>query len=272
MKLKSYFCFMKNIFTFCLLISSPLVFGQVDILDEDFQSGIPVSWTVVDNDFLTPVDTLYTDAWIAILDPENDQDTVASSTSYFTPVGDASRWLITPPLVLGAYGNSVSWKAKSHDASYPDDYVVLVSTTDNQITSFIDTIGYIQEENFEWTFRKSDLSVEGFDSQTIYIAFVNTTSDGFKLYMDSIIVEKESSASIHAIQNIELSIFPNPTSDQLVVQSPFVISSVRIIDNTGKVLIKQKGNTINVSTLTTGFYYVESLINGYAVTRQFFKQ
>lgn len=264
---------MKNIITVCFLVVSSLVFAQVEILNEDFQSGIPLNWTVIDNDLLTPVDPDYSAAWISITDPENDQDTVAASTSYFTAAGDASRWLITPSLSLGAYGNFVSWKAKSHDASFPDDYVVLVSTTDNQLTSFTDTIGYVQEENFEWTFREADLSASGYNSQDIYIAFVNTTSDGFKLYVDSIIVEKENTSTVNELASaIDLSVYPNPATDQIHIQSPYMISSIRIMDASGKIVIKEKNSTVNVSSLSTGFYYVESLINGYSITRKFFKQ
>lgn len=262
----------KNIFLALITFTSTFVFGQVDLVNEDFQSGMPINWTIVDNDSNTPVDPLFSNAWITTTDPENDQDTVAASTSYFSPIDTADRWLITPPLVLGAYGNRISWKAKSHDASYPDDYIVLVSTTNTDITSFTDTIGLIQEENFEWTYREVDLSLEGYTSQTIYIAFVNNTVDGFILYMDSIHVVKEDPVSIKEIQAFEFSVYPNPASEQIQIVSPFNITSVRIINAAGQIVLKENSKTVVVSNLDSGVYYVEVLINGYAVTRKFIKE
>ena len=116
---------------------------------------------------------------------------MASATSYFSPIDTAYRWLITPALNLGAFGNKISWSAKSHDPSYPDDYLVLVSHTDAEPSSFTDTIGNIEEENFEWTNRSVDLSQNGYDDSTIYIAFVLRTFDGFMLYLDDFLVEKD---------------------------------------------------------------------------------
>ena len=118
----------KNSILALITFSSLNTFAQTTIISEDFQSGIPVSFSIVDNDGLTPNSAVaeYTSAWISIADPEDNMNMVAGSTSFFEPVGEADRWLITPLLVLGNYGNSISWDAKSHDASFPDDYLVLV--------------------------------------------------------------------------------------------------------------------------------------------------
>lgn len=262
----------KNIFLAVITFTSTFVFGQVDLVNEDFQSGMPINWTIVDNDSNTPVDAIFTSAWITTVDPENDQDTVAASTSYFTSADTASRWLITPPLALGAYGNHLSWKAKSHDPSYPDDYLVLVSTTNTSLSSFTDTIGRVQEENFEWTYRQVDLSLEGYTSQTIYVAFVNNTIDGFILYMDSIHVVKEDPVSIAELQSFEFSIYPNPSSDNINIISPYEITSVKVINAAGQVVMNEKENVITISSLDPGIYYIEALVNGYAVTRKFIKE
>lgn len=262
----------KIIILALITVTSAFVFGQVDLIDEDFQSGIPINWTMVDNDANMPVDPIYTNAWVVVADPENNLDSVASSTSYFNPVDTASRWLITPPLLLGAYGNQLSWKAKSHDPSYPDDYIVLVSTTNTELASFTDTIGLVQEENFEWTYRQVDLVLEGYVSQTIYIAFVNNTVDGYILYMDSIHVVKEDPVSINEIEKLEFSVYPNPASDKIQIISPFDITSVRIINFSGQVVMKENNTELLISSLDSGVYYIEVLINGFAVTHKFIKE
>lgn len=147
---------MKLIFTCCLFFLSVEIFAQSYILDTDFQLGIPTNYSIVDNDFNAPNSQVanFTSAWIGIVDPEDSTNKVAAATSYFSLEDTASRWLITPALSLSSFGNFISWKAKSHDPSFPDNYMVLVSTTDNQISSFLDTIGDIEQENFEWTERE----------------------------------------------------------------------------------------------------------------------
>ena len=195
---------MKIIKTLFFTLLAFQFFGQISVFETDFQGGIPSEMTIIDNDLNVPNTAVseYTDAWICISDPENPSDSVAASTSWFTPIDTADRWLITPQLILGSYGNSIYWDSKSQDASYPDDYYILASTTDMNPSSFVDTLGYIQQENFEWTNRSVDLSAEGYDSQSIYIAFVLRTYDGFKLYIDDIQVFKDDDASNQETSNI----------------------------------------------------------------------
>jgi len=60
------------------LIFSTSLIAQVDILTEDFETGIPLSFTIVDADGLNPDNSVseYTSAWISVPDPEDPTDTV----------------------------------------------------------------------------------------------------------------------------------------------------------------------------------------------------
>ena len=258
--------------SFLLIITCSSVNSQVTILDENFQLGMPVNWEIINNNPSSPVDPNYANGWIVISDPNNSYDSVISSTSYFAPVGTSDDWLITPQLSLGNYGNSLSWKAKSHDASFPDSYKVLLSTTGKLVTDFTHLIGNVNEENFEWTFRSTALDSANFLGQDIYIAFVNTTHDGFKLYMDSITVIKEDPATIKEISNFEFSMYPNPVNDLLHFNSSFEISTIRIINNSGQVLIENNSAIIDVSKLVGGIYYAEIESNGFKSIRKFTKK
>jgi hypothetical protein len=234
--------------------------SQTDILNTDFQSGIPVTYTVVDNDGLTPNSQVaeYTAAWISIQDPENSLNTAASSTSFFDPIGTADRWLISPALTLGNYGNYFEWRAKSQDASYPDDYLVLVSATDNQLASFTDTIGYVMEENFEWTARKVNLSTEGYDGQTIYIAFVNVTENGFKLYVDDIHCWKNDPVGINEnTAKLSLKVYPNPFIDKLTIETNEEILGIGLFSLNGSELIHTTNKELNASNIPSGIYFVK---------------
>ena len=111
--------------TLVFILLSSISFGQTPVLFDAFQTGIPLYYSMVDSDGLTPNAAVseYTSAWISAVDPDDPTNKVASSTSYFTPAGRADRWLITPQMTLGAFGNSLSWNGKSHDATYPEAIV-----------------------------------------------------------------------------------------------------------------------------------------------------
>ena len=256
-----------NIF-FCAIICST-VCAQVTVFETDFQNGIPSNMLLIDNDLNTPNEAVaeFNAAWICIADPENPNDTVAASTSWFDPIDTADRWMITPALSLGSYGNDITWNAKSQDASFSDDYYVLISTTDDNISSFTDTLGYIQQENFEWTERSIDLSENGFDDETIYVAFVLRTYDGYKLYLDDILVVKEDNASIHEVNLLNVSIYPNPATESVNLKSEYTIDYSEIIDLSGKTILKTNESNIDVRFIDKGVYIIKIYIGGNIVNK-----
>jgi len=243
-----------------LLSVSSFAYSQTDLLNSDFQVGIPSNYTIVNNDGFTPDDQVaeYTSAWIAVVDPDNALDTLASSTSFFNPQGTASRWMITPALSVGSYGNFMEWNAKSQDASFPDDYLVLVSTTDNLLASFTDTIGYIMEENVDWTTRKVNLSEKGYTNQSLFIAFVNVSVDGYKLYVDDIHVWKEDPASVQELaKENSIKAFPNPASEVVNIESGEAIEIVQLLNSNGQLLAQTTEKTISLLEFPAGIYFLK---------------
>lgn len=232
--------------------------AQTTILSTDFQQGIPANYSMVDNDGFTVNAEVseFTAAWITLPDPENPTDTVAATTSYFESADTASRWLITPPVSLGSFGNYISWNAKSHDPSFPDDYLVLISTTGTNLSDFTDTLGYVEQENFEWTNREVNLGTQGYINQTVYFAFVDVTYDGFILYLDDIIVRKEDPVGMHEINTVQTSLYPNPTIEFIQVKSDTPIETIRIMDMNGNELLVSSEEKLNVSELSNGTYLV----------------
>lgn len=245
--------------------------AQTIVLSEEFTNGIPTTWSLIDNDNNTVDASVseYTEAWIAKADPENNTDTVASSTSFFSPIDRADRWLITPGLDLGTFGNLIAWQTKSHDPSYPEDYKVLISTTDTQISSFTDTLALVSDATPFWTEYEFNLSDLGYNGSTIYVAFVLTTFDGFKLYLDDVLVTKEDPVSVDEIYaESSISCYPNPTSDLITVKSEENLSfSVHTLN--GKEVKTGTTNTpLSIAELENGIYMVRVLIkDGVAVKR-----
>ncbi len=259
------------------LIASCLTFAansQTDIFTTDFQTGIPVNYSVVDNDGLIPDAQVanFSDAWISLQDPENSADTIVGSTSFFSPIGTASRWLITPAINLGAYGNFIEWQAKSHDASYPDDYMLLVSTTDNQISSFTDTIYTVIGENFEWTTRQVSLSANGYNSETVYLAFVNNTEDGFILYLDDLYAWKEDPVSVNEIAAaIHVNVYPNPTAEIVNVETSAQLIQIELLSLNGDLMLSSKNASLNLSNYPVGVYFLKVVTEEGIVVKRIIK-
>lgn len=239
------------------------VSAQTVILDEDFQQGIPMAtWSIVINDTntLDPSVIEFAPGWIALADPENTSDTVAGASSYFTEPAEADRWLITPSLTLGSYGNYIQWKARSHDPSYPDGYYVMVSTTDTQISSFTDTIATLGFENPDWTTRLVNLSNEGYANQTIYIGFRLRSYDAFKLYLDSINVRIDDPVGINELNAaVAIDLYPNPAKSNVTIKAKD-LQSATVFSLDGQVVMEQSlktTNVLSVESLPAGTYLVE---------------
>lgn len=240
-----------------------LTSAQSDILLTDFQSGIPVDYSMLNLDNLTldPDVSEYTSAWISKEDPDDATNFVASSTSFFSPAGQANRWLITPQLTLGAFGNYLTYKAKSHDATFSDSYYVLVSKTDTQASSFVDTLKVVNQASPYWSNDTINLSDAGLDNESVYLAFILRSYDGFKLYLDSVHVWKEDPVSVNKIVNLDFNLYPNPTNDVIHVTSKQEITTVRIFDLNGKKVIESKMEYISLGNLQSGSYFIEVEIN-----------
>ncbi|MBM3160329.1 MAG: choice-of-anchor J domain-containing protein [Bacteroidetes bacterium] len=245
---------------FLLMLNFQIGNTQITLLSSDFQSGIPSNYTILNNDGNSPFSTMTPfigqEAWISFQDPDSTLNLVAAATSYFETADSADRWLITPKLTLSSFGNYISWNAKSHDPSFPDDYVVLLSTTDSLPSSFTDTIGSVEQENFEWTEREVDLSALGLNDSSVYIAFVLRTFDGFKLYLDDIMVRGEDASGVNESTVADFKVYPNPFRDVLQIKSDMSLESILIKDLNGKTLLETTDKTINLSFLMNGYYFV----------------
>jgi hypothetical protein len=263
----------KIILAFLLIPFSNQIFAQTDLLSVDFQSGIPSNFTLVDNDGNTPNSALseFINPWIVYDDPDSLNNKVAASTSFFTVEDSADRWLITPPIQLGAFGNFLNWKAKSHDPSFPDDYFVLLSTTGTNLSDFIDTLGAIEQENFEWTSREVNLSTQGYNNQQVYIAFVIRTFDGFKLYLDDLKVRKEDPVNVFENELFSVNLFPNPFQTELIIQTDEVIDFIRVFDTKGSLLLESKSTSLDLAHLDKGNYFVQISSGSKFVTRKVVK-
>lgn len=257
--------------TIALLVVSSASQAQTVLLEENFTSGIPATWTLFNEDGLIPDADVaeFTTAWIGKI---LGSDTAAASTSYYDTTGQANDYLITPKVSIGNFSRVV-WSARSVDASYPDGYQVLISTTDSLPGSFTDTLMTVIAETGYLNTRSVELDVEGYANQDVFIAFQNNTDNGYILLIDDIKVLGAETASISTITRDEFAtIYPNPTAEFLNINTADEIISVSIYSTAGQLLISDQTSRLDVSILNAGIYFAQiKTVNGLE-TIQFVKR
>ena len=82
-----------------------------------------------------------------------------------------------------------------------------------------------------------------------------------------------STVSIDEYNASDFSIYPNPTSDQLTIESELDINEVSIVDLTGKTILTSSYEAhINVANLSAGVYFIKLINDNKTVTKKFIKQ
>jgi Cleaved Adhesin Domain/Secretion system C-terminal sorting domain len=196
------------IFAFCLLFTAAYSFSQVvsrsndpgsigivpefvpcegaAIFEEEFESGIPAGWTILDLDGATPRPEMGLVAgWQPRVGYNDTNNHIAVSPSWYVTPGASDDWLITPQISIS--GNvCFSWIAYSQDQFYPEDYEIRISTTTADTAGFFAHAALltVEEEDHDLFFRSLNLSA--FSGQSVYLAFRQTSDDQFVLGLDDI--------------------------------------------------------------------------------------
>ena len=77
----------------------------------------------------------------------------------------------------------------------------------------------------------------------------------------------------HPVLNSDITIYPNPTSHQLTIDTELKLSKITIIDITGKIIMITKENkrTINVTNLSDGIYFIKLNTDQKTIIKKFVK-
>jgi PKD repeat protein len=159
---------------------------------EQFEAGWPAGYQRFDNDPFTPalaVNPPFTGtnatAWLD-MDADGDGDGEATSTSWNSVVGQADDWMLTTGIGVLPANQRLFWDAEALDVNFPDGYEVRISTTQlpANVGNYATLLYSTAAENAVLTTHSVDLS--GYAGQTVYIAFVNNSTDMFLLTIDNI--------------------------------------------------------------------------------------
>lgn len=215
----------KSLFTISVLafvllsFATPAHLRSQVIFSEDFDSisgptgggagtySFPAGWGLFNVDALTPAAAVayMNNAWVRREDfSGSTSDSVAISTSWYTPAGTADDWMISPAITV-LPGAILRWSAAGMDPSYPDGYQVWVSTTTADPAGCLagTKIFETAAENTVWTDRYINLDSAGFTSGTIYIGWRNNSLDQFLLKVDDIVVERLCGSLVIHVDSVD---------------------------------------------------------------------
>ena len=243
---------MKKLYFFIATLLFIVNIGNAQVIfSEDFQNGFQVaSWTLSDLDGLTPnvYVAQFTDAWITAPDFDNAADTVAMSTSWYTPAGTSDDWMMSPSINLTS-NNALSWEEEAQDADFPDGYEVYVTTaiaggvpapsdfTGPNGTRIFSTM---EANGGAWLTRTIDLQAAGFSNQAVWFAWRNNSTDKFVLMIDDIMVTETPAFDV----SITNPIVPEYTLTPVSQATP--IGTEGIINNLGSATVTNVTMEVNV--------------------------
>ncbi|WP_169312081.1 T9SS-dependent choice-of-anchor J family protein [Fluviicola taffensis] len=152
----------------------------------------------------------------------NVADSVAFSTSFYTPTGAADDFMWIPAQVIQP-NTTLFWNAKAYDAAFADGYEVRIMTVaptggtaviGNQLSNST-VLFSTPAENSTWTTHSVPLIA--FTGQTVYIGFRNNSNDKFILVIDDI--------ELRVINNFDLEV-TTPT------QNPYTLAPANQLTTT----------------------------------------
>jgi hypothetical protein len=180
--------------------------------------------------------------------------------------------MITPQLQIPAEGATLNYYVRTYQQEYPDDfYAVLVSTTGTNTADFTHTIYSGTAAQASYYLKSFDLSA--FAGQNIYIAFRHyNCTDVYWMLIDDLQVIAGQHAGISNVADANVELYPNPVANVLNIQAEGV-QEVSVIDVNGRTIMTEKNvNTINMSNLANGVYYVRVITNNGVATQKIVKK
>jgi PKD repeat protein len=127
------------------------------------------------------------------------------------------KWLISPKMSLGLNPQIEFW-VKTYSPQYGNEkYNVAVSATDLNPLSFAPLTGEPEAAPSDWT-RKT-YSLSNYSNQDVYVGIQCVTNDGYIFMLDDISITSSLGVSGSNLP-LQLTVYPNPAEDHLIIYCP----------------------------------------------------
>lgn len=175
----------------------------------------------------------------------------------------------------------VVFNACVQDATHPNEHLgVAVSTTvgdDPGAFTIVWDVDMTAKEAGNW--HQFCVDLRAYQGQDIYVAIVHySCTNQFMVNVDDILLVRQYDPawSVNEDGVTKFHVFPNPTSEVLMVESDITVNRYEIYNIMGEMLMSkpmdEKNFTINVSELPVGTYLIKMTSEGLVQTRRFVKK
>ncbi|MPS74913.1 MAG: T9SS type A sorting domain-containing protein [Chryseobacterium sp.] len=292
-----------------LLFIASLAFAmtnaQTTVISENFDTFSALSgqgWTALNKS--NPLGSTTTGVWrqgpADHIGPQSGDDTSYAFCNYSsaTGTGTISNWLITPVVNL-RNGDVISFYTMSggEPGTYPDRLELRLSTAATttlpsgtgasgatnlgSFTTLALTVNAdLTATGYPFSYTKYDYTVSGLTGDVAsriafryYVTGGGTTGD----FSDNIGVDTFSvTRPVMAVSDLsksKLSVYPNPTSDYLKINSSEKVLTAEVFDVTGKnIPVKYDGTSLDVRSLPKGAYLVKLKFGAEVNVQKFIKE
>ena len=187
-----------------------------------------------------------------------------AATSSPNPPAVNNDWMMSPQMQLGTSGNTLTFWAKSCDATYGlERFKVGVSTTGTSPADFtIISAGNFITTPANATWVQYTYNLDAYQSQNVSIGINCVSNDQFGFAVDDFKVTA-TALSTESFFKSNFAMYPNPVKNVLNIagNNGLSMENVVITDLNGRVVKQQNlggvsASELNVSDLTSGMYLV----------------
>ncbi|GEM_PF-5921696 len=240
---------MKQIILFLLSVLPVALFSQTDMLNEDFEDGIPDGWYVYSANGIT---------WVA-----NDSAGVDEGQGVWARSLDTGEaWIRTPALdlsepaeytlefkvaLIGLADEAPDFRLRYRtDEQDPLEHIELTSwgsaNTENEIDQTQNLNPQLQEENIEWVTVTYELGAIDGDMTTVRLWFgADHAAPGWALLDAVRVIQTPFPNGIDAIEpESELLVWPNPASSLVhIANADHNIAEITVLNSLGQVVLNR---------------------------------
>lgn len=238
----------------------------------DFEDGI-MCWNTIDGDgdgFNWEMRDIYSV-------PGNTHCVTSASYDDWTQtILTPENYLVTP---YKLDCEQITFRAQAQDQLHPNEHFgVAVSTTDGLLPEDFEIIWEDEltaKTAGEWYYFNVDL--RAYQGQDIYVSIVHfNCTNQFSINIDDIKLYRSYNTDVAEVEMNMFSIYPNPTTEKLMIESQVVVNQYDIYDITGAMVmskpVNEKSFEIDVSELPVGTYLIKMSANDIVQTKHFIKE
>lgn len=132
---------------------------------------------------------------------------------------------------------------------------IKVSTKNLRVINSVDGLGLGYESGEQWLFPSS--FVDGDEVVLEYLGAHPGCTDSV-YFQYGVNISDCVISGVDGLDYVELNVFPNPVRNIINLDSKLSLTSVKIYDLSGKVVLEGASNSLNTSDLEIGFYFIEA--------------